>query len=110
MKRRRFIQALATAPATGLIAQQPASPPPTAAPVSELPKLDFTTPDAAAETVRHFFTTSEFAALQKLGGILMPASNGGPGAIKRAPPSFWISFSANLHSTGSNFIAPDLMD
>lgn len=87
MKRRRFIQALATAPATGLIAQQPA--PPSASPAAgELPKLDFATPDAAAETVRHFFTTSEFAALQKLGGILMPPSNGGPGAIEARAPEF----------------------
>jgi hypothetical protein len=87
MRRRRFIQALAAAPATGLIAQQPA---PSQAPASasELPKLDFAVPDAAAETVRHFFTTSEFAALQKLGGILMPATNGGPGAVEARAPEF----------------------
>jgi len=89
MKRRRFIQALATVPATGLLAQQPAPPVPTTAPpATELPKLDFATPDAAAETVRHFFTASQFAALQKVGGILMPAANGGPGAIEARAPEF----------------------
>jgi hypothetical protein len=90
MKRRRFLQALATAPATGLIAQQPAPPPPQAAPVvsSEFPKLDVAVADAAAETVLHFFTASQFAALEKLGGILMPASSSGPGAVETRAPEF----------------------
>jgi hypothetical protein len=87
MRRRRFIQALAAAPATGLIAQQQAPPAPPAAAV-ELPKLDFAAPDAGAETVRHFFTASQFAALQKLGVILMPAANGGPGAVEARAPEF----------------------
>jgi hypothetical protein len=94
MKRRRFIQALATVPATGLIAQQAAPLPPTAAPVvsssgapgsgatGDFPKLDFAVADAAAETVHHFFTVSQFAALQKLGGILTP------GAIEASAPEF----------------------
>jgi Gluconate 2-dehydrogenase subunit 3 len=96
MKRRRFLQALATAPATGLIAQQPAPPPPQAAPAvatatavsAEYPKLDLSVADAASDTVRHFFTASQFAALEKLGGILMPASGSGPGAIETRAPEF----------------------
>jgi hypothetical protein len=84
MKRRRFIQALATAPATGLIAQQTAPAPPQTAPgvQSDFPKLDFAVADAAAETVHHFFTASQFAALQKLGSILTP------GAIEASAPEF----------------------
>jgi hypothetical protein len=87
MRRRRFIQALAAAPATGLIAQQQAPTPPPAAAV-DLPQLDFASPDAAAETVVHFFTASQFTALQKLGGILMPAANGGPGAVEARATEF----------------------
>jgi hypothetical protein len=112
MRRRRFIQTLAAAPATSLIAQQPAPP---QSPESDLPKLDFAVPDAAAETVRHFFTTSEFAVLQKLGGILMPATSpsssaGGPAPSRRARPSFWISFSANRRPIGSCSIEPGSTD
>jgi Gluconate 2-dehydrogenase subunit 3 len=90
MKRRRFLQALATAPATGLIAQQPAPPPAQATPAvpAGFPQLDLAVADAAAETVRQFFTASQFAALQKLGGILMPASNSGPGALETRAPEF----------------------
>jgi hypothetical protein len=76
-------------PATGLIAQQPAPVSPTTAPVasssgatSDFPKLDFAVADAAAEPVHHFFTASQFAALQKLGGILTP------GAIEASAPEF----------------------
>jgi len=87
MKRRRFLQAVAAAPAASLIAQHPA--PPAAQPLSaELPKLDFAVPDAAAEPIHRFFTTSQFAALRKLGGILMPAANGGPGALDANAPEF----------------------
>ncbi len=85
MKRRRFLQAVAAAPASGLIAQQPAPAPPSAA---ELPRLDFAVPDAAAEPVHQFFTAPQFAALRKLGGILMPAANGGPGAVEARAPEF----------------------
>jgi hypothetical protein len=90
MKRRRFLQALATAPTTGLIAQQPAPPPPQAAPAVaiQLPTLDLAVADAAAETVLHFFTASQFGALEKLGGILMPASSDEPGAIEARAPEF----------------------
>jgi hypothetical protein len=92
MKRRRFLQALATAPATGLIAQQPAQPPPPPQAVPavaiQLPALDLAVADAAAETVLHFFTAPQFAALEKLGGILMPASNDAPGAIDARASEF----------------------
>jgi hypothetical protein len=90
MKRRRFLQALAATPAKGLIAQQPAPLPSQPSPISpaEFPKLDVTVADAAAETILHFFTASQFAALEKLGGILMPASNSGPGAMETRAPEF----------------------
>jgi hypothetical protein len=88
MKRRRFLQALASAPATGLIAQQPAPPQTVPATSTEFPKLDLAVADAAAEPVPHFLTASQFSALEKLGGILMPSSSTGPGAIETRAPEF----------------------
>jgi hypothetical protein len=60
----------------------PATPVSSSGATSDFPKLDFTVADAAAETVHHFFTASQFAALQKLGGILTP------GAIEASAPEF----------------------
>jgi len=87
MKRRRFIQALAATPAApALLAQQsqqaqPAPPPAEAS-------LRYTVPDAAAETVLHFFTAQQFAALRKLSDILNPPMNGAPGALEAKAPEF----------------------
>src|SRR5690242_2395429 len=83
MKRRRFMQALAVAPtAPALVAQQPA------ANADDNPKLELSVPDAAAETVLHFFNTQQFAALQKLSEILMPPAHGAPGALNAHAPEF----------------------
>lgn len=69
MKRRRFIQALAAAPAArSLIAQQQA--------------------DDTAEIVPHFFNAPQFAALRKLSDILMPATSAAPGALAAEAPEF----------------------
>ena len=95
MKRRRFLQAIAAAPALALPAapavlpQQsptPVNPPPR--PVDEEPKLEFKVPDAAAKMVPHFFNAQQFAALRKLSDILMPAINGAPGALDTSAPEF----------------------
>lgn len=98
MKRRRFLQAIATAHATGLIGQQPApstpqvflqaSPQANQALSTGFPKVDLSIADADADTILHFFTVSQFAALEKLGGILMPAFNGRPGAREARAPEF----------------------
>lgn len=46
----------------------------------DLPKLDPSIPDAAADMMPHFFSPSEFSALQKIGDLLMPSKEGRPGA------------------------------
>jgi len=86
MKRRRFIQALAATPAApALLAQQSQqvqqAPPPAEA------SLRYAVSDDAAETVPHFFSAPQFAALRKLADILMPAS-GAPGAVEAKAPEF----------------------
>jgi hypothetical protein len=81
MKRRRFFQTLAVAPAaTALVAQQQ--------PRGELPKLETAIADTAADTLPHFFTADQFAALRKLSDILQPAVKGAPGALDAKAPEF----------------------
>ena len=92
MKRRRFIQTLAAAPALvapaapELLAQQPAGP--QTRPAEEAPRLEIATPDAAAEMTPRFFNAQQFAALRKLCDILMPPINGMPGAVDAGAPEF----------------------
>lgn len=91
MKRRRFIQTLAAAPAIAVPAsletnaQSPAGAP---RPQEEAPKLEFASLDAAAETMPRFFSAAQFAALKKLSEILMPPLNGMPGALEAGAPEF----------------------
>jgi hypothetical protein len=91
MKRRRFIQTLAAAPAVAVpasiepLAQSPAGAP---RPQEEAPKLEFASLDAAADCVPRFFNAQQFAALKKLSGILMPPLNGMPGALDTGAPEF----------------------
>jgi hypothetical protein len=93
MKRRKFIQTLAAAPAVAvpavpaLLAQQPAAPG-APRPQEEAPKLELATPDTAAEMTPRFFNAQQFAALRKLCDILMPSLNGMPGAIDARAPEF----------------------
>ena len=91
MKRRRFIQTVAAAPALAI----PAAPavlaqPPGAAqrPQVEAPKFELTTLDAVGEATPRFFSAPQFAALRKLSEILMPALNGMPGALEAKAPEF----------------------
>jgi gluconate 2-dehydrogenase subunit 3-like protein len=87
MKRRRFVQSLLTAPAAApLVAQQAASPAPNAA--EDNPKLELSVPDAAADPASRFFSAQQYAALQKLSELLMPAQNGAPGAVDARVPEF----------------------
>jgi hypothetical protein len=95
MKRRRFLQTIAAAPAIALpvvpaaTAQQPATPAsPAPRPVDEGPKLEYTTHDATAEIVPRFFSAGQFAALQKLSGLLMPPFKEAPGALEAQVPQF----------------------
>ncbi len=95
MKRRRFLQTIAAAPAIALPvvqavpAQQSATPAnPAPKPVEEGPKLEYSVQDAAGEILPRFFNAQQFAALQKLSAILMPPFNGAPGALDAKAPEF----------------------
>lgn len=85
MKRRRFIQALAAAPAAPAVLAQQTAPPsiqPAIAP------LRVGSPDEAADPVQRYFNPQQFAALRKLSGVLMPSLNRAPGAVDAQAPEF----------------------
>jgi hypothetical protein len=50
--------------------------------------LTVTAPDLTAETRLKFFDKEQFAALEKLGGILMPPMKGNPGAVEAKAAEF----------------------
>ena len=91
MKRRKFIQTMAAAPALAVpvasssaAAQaQPARPAP-----PEIPRLETSVSDVAAAYTPKFFTALQFSALRKLSSILMPALNNNPGALEAEAPEF----------------------
>ncbi len=89
MKRRRFVQSLIAAPAVPavLIAQDSARPvpPPIAA---TAPKLETAMADDAGNTVTHFFSPPQLAALRKLGDIILPSINSAPGAAEANAAEF----------------------
>jgi hypothetical protein len=82
MKRRQALQSLAglsmagALPVPALSQQQPAAP----HTVNETPKLDTTAADAAAQGLPRFFSADQYAALDRLSEILMPAGADLPGA------------------------------
>ena len=80
VKRRRFIQSLAAAPAVSAAAPQGAA--------SVAPKLTNSTADSDAETTPRFFTPAQFAALRRLGALFMPGRKGMPGALAAGAPEF----------------------
>ena len=84
VKRRRFIQSLAAAPAVSAAAPQRGAPP--SAPVA--PKLTNSTADSDAATTPRFFTPMQFAALRRLGVLFMPGRKGMPGAVQAGAPEF----------------------
>lgn len=81
MKRRRFFQTVAaSASVPALVGQTPQG--------AGLPKLETSTPDAAADILPHFFSERQFGALKRLCEILQPPMNGAPGAIEAKAPEF----------------------
>ena len=91
VKRRRFIQTLAAAPAVSAAAPQrgAAAPQRGAAPANTAaPKLTNSTADSDAETTPRFFTAAQFAALRRLGALFMPPRKGLPGALDAGAPEF----------------------
>jgi hypothetical protein len=81
MKRRQALRSLAgiswagALPFPALSQQQRA-----AHTINETPKLDTALPDAAAEGLPPFFSAGQFAAIERLAEVLMPAAGDSPGA------------------------------
>lgn len=102
MRRRRFVQNLFVAPvvpavaaAAQQVAPQPPAHPQANTPAREfprqpqgIPKLAITQYDLSSEPDQRFFTTDQFAALEKLGGILVPPVKQNPGALDAHAPEF----------------------
>jgi hypothetical protein len=95
MKRRRFLQALAAAPAVPLAAQQAAQPPAASPGMGQFrgggpaPLLQTTAADLTAQSAAPaFFTPGQFAVLRRLGSLLQPSLNGHPGASEAGAPEF----------------------
>lgn len=83
MKRRRFFETLAVAPAATLVvSQQTASAqgPAGRGAMEPTVPLETSVSDEAATTSTGFFAPEQLAALRKLGDVIMPALNGKPGA------------------------------
>lgn len=104
MKRRIFVQRLLATPAVPLVAaaaqetttkprQQP--PPQANTPARQMPlqpqgvpKLAVVQADVISGTEQRYFTADQFAALEKLGDVLMPSLNGHPGAREAQAAEF----------------------
>lgn len=91
MKRRKFIQTLAAAPAIAVPASletKADTPAGVQRPQEESAKLETASLDAVGETTPRFFSAPQFAALKKLSEILMPPLNNMPGATDAGAPEF----------------------
>jgi hypothetical protein len=112
MKRRRFVQSIVAAPAASAlfveVAEAQKAPPPgnpgNPAPgvpqnptrgnqppgfaAQELPRLDVSVPDVAADTSPKFFTQTQFEALRHICELLYPALDNRPGAMEAHAPEF----------------------
>ena len=95
MKRRNFVQSLLVIPATAVAAEQttpaPApvqTPAPITRPAKGPAKLNLVQPDSAAETTTGFFSTVQFATLNKLAELLVPPIKEKPGAVDAHAPEF----------------------
>jgi hypothetical protein len=99
MKRRSFIRALTAAPAAPLLIAQQAPAPPAAAPPAAPPgqraravqgvqQFATASPDTVAAAAPSFFNAGQFAALRRLGSLLVPPRDGYPGAQETGAPEF----------------------
>jgi Gluconate 2-dehydrogenase subunit 3 len=102
VKRRGFVKTLLLSPAVpaALKAQQPPAntqqpvpqPDTSARQAPRVPtnpaQLKTTEVDLTAETIQRFFTADQYAALQKLGSVLVPPIKGNPGAVEAKAPEF----------------------
>jgi hypothetical protein len=78
MRRRRVLQSLAALPALAALDGQQ----------QETPKLATAAADAVADGVRRYFSAPQYAALQKLGDLLVPAAAGRPNASQAHDAEF----------------------
>jgi hypothetical protein len=98
MKRRRFIKAIAAAPAAPALLAQQQTPAPAPAGrggragggrgAQDVAHIELTEPDTVAQTTPRFFNPAQFAALRRLSGILMPPLKGSAGALDTDAPEF----------------------
>ena len=90
MKRRRFIQAMASVSAAPAVLVTQVNGRVVAQPEAARPAqgIELTVADAAAGTVPGFFDPEQFAALRRLADVLMPSNNGRPGALGAGVPEF----------------------
>ncbi|MEX2303671.1 MAG: gluconate 2-dehydrogenase subunit 3 family protein [Bryobacterales bacterium] len=92
MKRRSFLQTVATVSAAPAAQAQQSAPnagrgaAPEAA--EQAARIDVTAAEAAAETVLRFFNNEQFTALPRLSDLLMPAMDGNPGALDAEAAEF----------------------
>jgi hypothetical protein len=100
IKRRGFVKGLLVTPVVPLVGQQP--PAQTRTPAAPNPSPDREPPrppsvpaklatiqaDLAAQTTQHFFQPDQFAALEKLGAVLVPPLQGKPGASEAGAALF----------------------
>ncbi len=84
MRRRSILKTFAAVPAAA--AAMPAQ----SAPASpeQFPKIALSGADGVADSVRRFFTPDQFAALARLGDLLVPAFNGRPSASQCETAAF----------------------
>jgi hypothetical protein len=88
MKRRRWIQTVLAVPAVAALPAVEAEPQPPAA-RDEFAKVETApSPIGAGEPLHTFFSTSEFAALERLASAILPPLNGKPGALDAGAPAF----------------------
>jgi len=91
MKRRRFIQALASVSAApAILAQQVSGKAPAqqASNAQQGQAIELAVADGAASSVPGFFSPEQFETLRKLADVLMPSLNGNPGALDAGVPGF----------------------
>lgn len=87
MKRRTVLRSLLAAPSVAMLPSQVAAQETKVAP-SETPNTPGTEADATADPVVKTFNKAQFAALCKLGDIMMPAMQGTPGASEAGAAEF----------------------
>src|SRR4029077_14073186 len=88
MKRRQALKSLAGVSAVSALPLPAFAPQPASSPVNETPKLETATADSAAQGVPRFLSADQFAALDRLAQILMPAAGDTPGAKETGVAEF----------------------